>query len=211
MEAMALRLYKQWVCVLKDFDPMPNAERFIEILQQAKKNYRKVLADAGNVGTQVHNAIQTYLATGHEPVAPSDQVTSAFLAFLEWKDAHEVKPLQIKSESKMGLEYTLYDEELGVAGTADFIGYIDGELTVADWKSSKGIYPSHRHQVAAYFRMATSSPAPELRGKMERTLILRLDKETGMPEPKDTTDTLETDVDIYKALAIAYSLMNPIK
>ena len=109
------------------------------------------------------------------------------------------------------------------AGTLDFYGYFDDKLYVIDWKTSKprnkksgkGIYPESRYQVAAY------------RSAMERKVniekieplswhepkgcgVLRLDKETGMPDWTDTSKRYEQDLRVFNAMVELYFLRHPI-
>lgn len=62
------------------------------------------------------------------------------------------------------------------------------QLTMIDWKSSKGFYPEYFIQLSAYGR-AYNREAIRLGNEIvERLGVLRLDKLTGMPEFKDCTD-----------------------
>lgn len=181
------------------------AKRILSILDEAKKNYRKASGQALNIGSAVHNAIEQYLITGKEPRNPPDQVLSAFLAFLEWKDQYLVEVIST--------EETVYGKNY--AGTQDLKAIIDPEgrakepnredyhrKYVVDFKSSSGIYPEMRYQVAAY-RQAD----PTIQGSG----ILRLDKQTGDPEWKDISDTHETDSKVFNHLAAVWWLTHPRK
>lgn len=175
------------------------------ILAEAKKNYRKVKEEAAAIGTAVHDAIKNYLSTGKEPIAPGPEVTAGFLAFLEWEAVHNVKVV--------AAERTVYDSMWGVAGTMDLLAWVDGDLTVVDFKTSKDVYPEMRYQVAEYRAMIPYDEElskASLGGKATKSLILRLDKETGLPHPHDISDTYETDLTIFRNLAEAYALINPI-
>lgn len=150
-------------------------------IESARKNFRSVSAQALDIGSAVHQAIEHYLKTGQEPQSPSEQVLSAFLAFLEWEEAHEL--VTIKTE------WTVYADRF--AGTCDLYCVLDGKHTLVDFKASKGIYDEMRYQVAAYRSCLEGC---------EACGILRLDKETGLPEWKDTSDTYEQDLRVFNAL-----------
>lgn len=60
-------------------------------------------------------------------------------------DEHRVEPIL--------LERPLWSPSTGVIGTTDFVGLLDGELGVVDWKTSKRIYPEYRMQLAKYAAM----------------------------------------------------------
>jgi hypothetical protein len=130
--------------------------------------------------------------TGKEPINPSDQVMSGFLAFLEWLGAHKVQSLDA--------ERTVYGYDW--AGTLDLYCKFDGKLYVIDYKSSKAIYDEMRYQVAGY-RSAV--------GDCEGCGILRLDKETGYPEWVDTSNTYDEDLSVFNLLTHLWWARNPKK
>lgn len=66
------------------------------------------------------------------------------------------------------------------------------KLTLLDWKSSRGFYPEMAMQVSAY-SVAYNIEARRLGNPVvERLGVLRLDKETGLPEYHDCTEGSET-------------------
>lgn len=151
------------------------------IIESSRKNFRSVSKAAMDTGSRIHDHVEQYFKTGKEPLKPSNEELSAFLAFLEWKDMYKVEPIQ--------LEHTVYGYDW--AGTLDFYGLLDGKKYVVDWKSSKGVYDEMRYQVAGY-RSAV--------GDCEGCGILRLDKETGSPEWVDTSDTYQEDLSVFNIL-----------
>jgi len=158
-------------------------------LQHARVNFRDVSQEALDVGSCVHNAIETYLLTGKEVKIENDQAIAGYLAFLEFAEQHKMKThhceLQVTTNTW--------------AGTLDWEGELDDKLTVIDFKASKAIYPEYRYQVAAY-RSATGA---------EANGILRLDKETGFPEYKDYSKTYEKDLAVFNAMVNLYFLRHP--
>jgi hypothetical protein len=66
---------------------------------------------------------------------------SSALAASQFFDEHDFTPLL--------MERPLWSPQDGFVGTPDFIGYVDGELAVVDYKSSKRIYTEYRAQLAA--------------------------------------------------------------
>ena len=180
-------------------------KKLIGILEDAKGNYRKVSQKALDIGSAVHNAIEHYLKTGEEPKDPHDQVLAAFLAFLMWKDKYLVEVISTE-ETVYGTKY---------AGTQDLKAIIDPEgragepgreayykKYVIDFKSSSGIYPEMRYQVAGYRQTDK---------EIEGNGVLRLDKETGLPEWKDISDSYEIDVAIFNHLTEIWWLTHPRK
>ena len=168
----------------------------IEELNLARFNFRDVSKTALDVGSKVHQAIEDYFNLGKEPINPEPQVLAAFVAFLEWVDEHDVKCDDA--------ELTVTDGKS--AGTLDFVGEIDGVRTVVDFKSSKAIYPEYRYQIAAYKYMYNLYYF-EL--KADRCGILRLDKETGYSEYKDTTKTYEKDLNVYHKMVELFYARHP--
>jgi hypothetical protein len=166
-------------------------------LDNAQKNYRDISKEALDVGSAVHHAIEDWLNLGKEPINPPDQVLAAFVAFLEWADEHKLKC--------DGAELTVTDGRS--AGTLDFVGEIDHERTVVDFKASKAIYKEHKIQIAAYRYMYnldfTQLPAT-------RCGILRLDKLTGFPEYRDCTKTYKEHLNIYHKMVDLYYARHPI-
>lgn len=163
-------------------------EDLYPILESARKNFRKVSQQALDIGSGVHGAIEYHLKTGKEPLSPSDELLSAFLAFLEWKDAHNMEPLK--------LEHTLYDPQKRYAGTCDLICKLDGKTYLVDFKTSKKPrgkpYPEWGYQTAAYRACYEG---------IQGNGILRLDKETGMPDWYDLSEAYEQDLKAFNHLA----------
>ena len=83
------------------------------------------------------------------------------------------------------------------------------KLWVIDWKSSKAFYPEMSMQLAAYLNAAMEMQI--LPDGDKGVGVLRLDKETGMPELHDCTASLDTDRDRFVALAHYFNLSNTYK
>jgi hypothetical protein len=163
-----------------------------EDLDNAKMNYREVSKDALDIGSEVHSAIEHYLKTGIEPKIENEKVLAAFVAFLEWKDEHQLFPL--------ALEETVYGA--GFGGMLDYRGIFDGKQYVIDWKSSKAIYASEMGPQIAAYRFVF----PDVEG----CGILRLDKDTGLPEWKDFSDRYERDLKTFHLMRDLYYQRHPI-
>lgn len=172
------------------------AEELYPIIEASRKNWRKVSAKALGIGSALHAAIEHYLKTGQEPQAPEDQVLSAFLAFLEWKDEHKLEPIKT--------EHTVYADLY--AGTTDLIAMLDKKKYIIDFKtysessSSKPPYPEAKYQVAAY-----RACVPDCEGSG----ILYLGKGLGLPVWVDCSESYETDLAIFNHLVEIYYLTHP--
>jgi len=160
-------------------------EDIMVIVNDAKTNYKEVSREAMDIGSLTHSAIEEYLLTGKEPKNPRPEVLSAFVAFLEWKDANTTETIKV--------EHSVYSLNPPYAGTLDWICLMDEKKYYIDFKTSKAVYEPSRYQIAAY-RQTDDDPDSCGSG------ILRLDKETGYPEFKDLTDKYDNDVDIFNDL-----------
>jgi len=169
-------------------------EKILACVDAAKKSWRQTSQKALAVGTAVHSAIEIRLKSGRDPADLPDQQLEAYMAFLEWLDAHHVEPVAV--------ETTVYGD--GYAGTADLVCKLDGKLYLIDFKTSKGIYDEYGLQTAAY-RAAWNRMYPEQ--QVVGHGVLRLDKETGWPEWKDFSETFERDYEAFMCLVKFWWLM----
>lgn len=89
-----------------------------------------IMKPAQERGTAVHLYIEQYLRDGEAEI--HFEYFSYRDAFTEWLG-------QFKEVEVVGLEVKLIDHEYAVKGVVDFIGYLDGELYVIDWKTSSNM------------------------------------------------------------------------
>lgn len=87
--------------LMKDFTGARSGISFTDAqvvgwIEDARKNFRKVSQKAMNIGSAVHTAIENYLRTGIEPKIENDQILAGFIAFLEFQDQHNLKPLDLE-------------------------------------------------------------------------------------------------------------------
>ena len=110
-------------------------------------NYRAFRDDLAEVGKLTHKMILTHLKKetlvfDEYSKEVINRAETAFLKYLEWEGQHRVEP-QI-------VEEPLVSEIHRFGGTPDFLGMVDGKLTLIDFKSSKAIYDDYFYQLAAY-------------------------------------------------------------
>ena len=161
----------------------------------------KIKNEAAKPGTLTHSFIEGHIKG--ERVDTSDftenqieLAKNSYFAFVEWERA--MKP------NYLGTEIQLVSEKYRFGGTADMIGEIGGELVLADWKTSKGIYPEMTIQIAAY-KIAYEEMNPGK--KVHHGGILRLDRETSAYDYHDiSSKKMEWGWDVFQHCLALYAL-----
>ena len=167
-----------------------NATAINEIMA-ASSNEAQASAD---LGTEMHSIIEGLLQ-GEEMPVPA-QLEPAVQGWLKWRTEFARWELQ-------GSEVTVYDEELGYAGTVDALWYdpVFRRYVVVDWKTSAGLYSSALMQVSAYAHAFDEMLLREMRlpiGLEVQGMVVRFDN--GYPkvdgqkdrsQPKVFTDKVE--------------------
>ncbi len=185
-------------------------EKFYEVyeeeLNNARFHFREVSQKALDIGSEVHNMIENYykkdrIATVKIiPENIRDEVRNAFKAFIDWSEENDLKPIEVEKK--------VYGDKW--AGTLDFYGFINGNLYIIDWKSSKAHNPEMRYQVAAYRYAHSYGLESDIRNPLAtHNGVLRLDKETGLPDFKDHSKTYEQDLKVFNAMVDLYYLRHP--
>ena len=124
--------------------------RFFEVwLKEVGMNADIIMRKAGDEGTQVHNAIERYLegkqVDGLDKTGKTKdnlKVWKMILKFVEFWEKH--KPELITSE------VYVFSDELKIAGTADLIVRINGQLWLLDIKTSNYLHDTYDLQLACY-------------------------------------------------------------
>lgn len=107
------------------------------------KSGKETGAEAADYGTMAHAWLESHLkGVSVDLGALPEPARNAVNAYLAWEQQHELKTIKT--------EETFYCCKLNYAGTADWVGMIDGELTLMDWKSSSGIFFNYPIQVLGY-------------------------------------------------------------
>lgn len=137
-----------------------------------------IKADRGKYGTRVHKAIEALL-NGEEVRIDTELVDPgtglfASLTFEEynaicsfkawWDDLNRTH----KAVEVLETERTVWNAEIGAAGTLDAMLAIDGETWIVDFKTSQYIWLSHEAQISFYRHSVERNPASV------RTAILQL-------------------------------------
>ena len=149
----------------------PNLIHWAWKLGMDGKDYRQVRDSAADIGTLAHYLIKCHLKK-EEPDLKSysqvniDKAKKAFEAFLEFEKRNNMQPIII--------EQSFVSDKNFYGGTPDWYGKVNGKLTLVDFKTSKGLYPEMRLQLAAYGKLLEENGH-----KVEDTHLLQIDKETG--------------------------------
>lgn len=110
----------------------------------------KYVDKLASIGTLAHYRIECELR-GEEPdLTPFsseelDKSDNAMMSWYAWQDDHVLEPILV--------EEPLTSKEYRFGGSIDCYGKVDGKLTLLDFKTSKGIFPEHFHQLAAYVHL----------------------------------------------------------
>jgi len=131
------------------------------LLNQRPEEAQRILEQAGDRGSRVHAAIRDLLSGLEVRIDrqyPSEVAKGRFepLTAEEWNCLRgfanwckDYKP------NVFGQELTVMNDEVGYAGTIDFIGSIllksERIPILIDWKTSSGIWNEYKLQVAAYW------------------------------------------------------------
>lgn len=139
---------------------------------------------AADIGTEVHSLIEhtSKRMIGLESQVPiaSDAAHATFTGFEAWAKDVDFRPIAV--------EQRVTSAKYGYCGTLDCLAWVEGRLTVTDWKSGtgSGIYVEHRLQSAAYRKALEEMIGVEADG-----YILKLPKDGG----EITRHPLDFDLD----------------
>ncbi len=146
-----------------------------KILDGAKLAHRAKKTEAGDIGTLVHESIETYIKTGKITKLIHPKAKECFKQFLGWAKGNKVK--FIESERK------IYSKKYGYAGTMDFYCQIGDKRFVGDTKTSTAIYDEMWLQTSAYQEAYTEETGVRTDGQV----IVRVGKD-GSLEVRENYD-----------------------
>jgi len=192
----------------------PKNHFFQTWLKDVGHNADVIASKAAGEGTQVHNAIESFLK-GNEIQWINEygeaqynlDVWKMILKFADFWNTH--KPELITTE------YHLFSDAHKYAGTADLVIKINNQLWLVDIKTSNSLHTSHNLQLAAY-AMAWNETHDSL---IERTGILWLKASTrgegkgdniqGKGWQLKVIDDIGTNFAMFKNVYELYKLENP--
>lgn len=186
--------------VTKIEELMYSREDVIAKVEELLKVRTTKLDEAKDVGTFVHEyaeltAYNLFNGASY-PEIPEDlpeQALSGINAFINFCEDNKMKFIDV--------ERFIYSK-LGYAGKLDVICEINGVPTLADFKTSKGVYTSQKYQLAGYDEAI--SEECEYLGKdlpYKQLAVIHLDKNTGIPVLHILTDEERADCrEAFRAL-----------
>jgi len=159
--------------------------------------------EMGDIGTLAHAMIMADLKG--EPVDTSDysreqidKAENCFLSWLEWRKGKEVEPIHV--------EQPLVSEKYQFGGTFDFLGWIDGVMTLGDYKTG-GIWKEAYIQTCAYRQLLIEAmfPIPD------KILILGIPRTPDEKFQEVIYIEFNKGWELFKHLRAAYGLLKEIK
>lgn len=136
------------------------------------EDYKAVRDNAADIGTLAHYLIMCHIKGIAPDVSEYSQqdITKAetcTIKYLDWEKEHPITPLMV--------EEPLVSDQYGFGGTLDCVALLNQEVTLIDFKTSKGIYPDMFYQLAAYHHLI--SEVGHLPGTVKSCRILRIGKD----------------------------------
>jgi len=164
--------------------------------KKAKSYHQKKSQEHKDIGTYTHEAAEAIFRSliDHSPVdvPVDDEIEKPINALLKWFADNDVRPVLVESR----VWAMLPGFQWGWRGRLDVVAFVNGILTTIDLKAANGIYYDGPLQVAAYdyaYDDMVEKGILETPGPTDASAILRLDKETGMPEYKSYSKELTLD------------------
>lgn len=126
-------------------DEIHGAQFLEDVWAKAKAEYRNVKKKAADTGTMAHDALWRYFTLPPEDFAPplaDTPVRARFDEAVKWFNSHEIKTVCAESR--------VISRKHGYLGTLDNLSYVDGVLSLVDYKAAKSVYSTYILQTAAY-------------------------------------------------------------
>jgi hypothetical protein len=178
------------------------------ILDAAKDSYRRIKAEAANVGSIVHRVLHQLLLSRaglaeapRLPLSPDlilspdmtpeliEKANNCISAGQKFFTEHRIQPVQAEAPR--------WSPTYGYVGTGDLIARVDGDLSALDYKSGKRLYETVFLQLAAY-QMAYEEEFPDQKIKQRWAVNVGRDGELAT-ECRDNS-TLEYDFACFRGL-----------
>jgi len=127
----------------------PKNQFFHSWLKDVGHNSDIIASKAAAEGTQVHNAVESFL--NGEEIKWLDAFGNAMYSLDVWKMILKFADFWNKHKPELvATEYHLFSDKYKYAGTADIIVKLNGKLWLLDVKTSNSLHTSYDLQLAAY-------------------------------------------------------------
>lgn len=165
---------KYYPSVTTILDVFPKGYGYITWLKDVGHNAEDILERAATQGSNIHNMIDRYI--NGETIKWLTDDGKGLYTLTEWQMfSRFVEFWNLAKPEVIVHEFALVSETLGFGGTVDFIGRINGDVYLIDWKSSNYIHKTHELQIAAY-AMGWNEMNPDT--PITKTAILWLNAQT---------------------------------
>ena len=158
-----------------------------------------VLDYAALRGTYTHKAIELYLQGKLNEDTLDPAIQPYFQGFKKFASKHELKPLHL--EKMFAIKHLL------IAGTVDFIGEVDGKLTLADWKTSSVVTKAVALQIGGYLLLANHE-VKEPESLIENAMVVQLKKNDYSLMPQQWLEDVDSK---FQCILETYWLRKGIK
>lgn len=151
-------------------DAYPKGAAYYMWLKQTGMNASQILKEAGELGSEVHNAIDLFAKAGELSYLSAEG--KELYTWTAWELICKAMEFFQKNKPEIiAHEFSFASDELGYGGTIDMVCRINGQVWLIDYKSGNAVYESHFLQIAAYAK-AWNLLNPQ--HKVERAGILHL-------------------------------------
>jgi CRISPR/Cas system-associated exonuclease Cas4 (RecB family) len=168
------------------------------IFKEAKVAHRKKKEAAGDVGSEIHHAVEQWIATGEVKKYHNEIVEKALNNFIAWATENKVK--FIESEKHV------HSKKLWVGGILDLVFEMDGKKYIGDIKTSSGIYNEAFFQMGAYHLCLEDMGEAE---GIEGYIVINLKKDGKMD--LKMADQLEINKQAFLSALSLYKIINSVK
>ena len=170
-------------------------------------NESKVIArEAAESGSKLHNAIEMMIQGNIVSAELGNFTKEEWVKLNNWVNWHKTLKIQ-----PITTETTVYDEELGYAGTADYICKINGEVWLLDWKTGNNIHDTAHLQVASYWHAWNRKNEPKIQrcGIVHVGASIKAQKDLNNIGIKVEELNFEQDFEIFKNVLAIYKRLCP--
>ena len=194
----------------------PKGSFFEQWLRDTGNNSKTILKEAGIKGTNVHNAIETYLKGGTLVWINEDGIENYTLE--EWKMISKFMDFfsyEGINREDIEIEETLFSKKMKLGGTGDLVVEIDNENWFIDHKTSNALHKTYRIQLAVYKKMwELQNPGR----KIDRYGVLWLNAKTRTKKAplqgvgwqlKEYTEYFDHDIKLYESVRTIWDEENP--